>query len=68
MYNWTDFWSNFWKDFSDKPNDFKDVENIIFQKKNGEWVMVVVSPNSNKPRVVKVTHNPWSGEELSTQR
>lgn len=64
MFNWTEFWTKFWEDFSDKPNDFKDVENIIFQKKNGDWVMVVLGPNSNTPMVVKVDYNPWSGEEL----
>lgn len=64
MFDWTNFWSKFWEDFSSEPNDFKDVENIIFQKKNGEWVMVVMPPNSNKPMTTRVYFDPWTGEEL----
>lgn len=64
MFQWNEFWVKFWEDFSDKPNDFAEVENIIFQKLNGDWVMVVVAPNSNTPMIVKVDYNPWSGEEL----
>lgn len=64
MFNWSEFWSNFWQDFDDDPDKIKDVEGVVFQKKNGDWVMVVLAPNSHTPLVVKVDYHPWTGEEL----
>lgn len=64
MFNWTEFWNNFWQDLEENPDNIEDVEGVIFKKKNGDWVMVVVGPNSSTPMVVKVDCNPWSGEDL----
>lgn len=64
MFNWSEFWNNFWQDFEEDPANIEDVEGVIFKKKNGDWVMVVVAPNGNTPMVVEVDCNPWSGEDL----
>lgn len=61
---WTKFWVNIWVDCADDPGEVGEIEGVIFQKKNGDWVMAVLAPNSNMPMVVKVDFNPWTGEKL----
>lgn len=60
----TKLWDDFWKDFPENPDEIENIENVIFRNKYGVWVMAILPPNEEKPIVVRVDYNPWTGEKL----
>lgn len=56
--------------FTDEfPDGSGEVEGLLWQKPNGEWVMLAGDPLT-PGRVIqtRIYFNPWSGEELPPQR
>lgn len=51
------------------PDGLGEVEGLIWQKPNGQWIMLVGDPSTpGRVMSVSVSYNPWTGEELQAQR
>jgi len=43
-----------------------DVEGLVWQKSDGDWIALMVAPDTGQVLRVKLDYNPWSGEKLDT--
>lgn len=64
-----------WQRFSesiftdDYPDGSDEVEGLLWQKPDGEWIMLAGDPlQPGRVIQIQIYHNPWTGEELPTQR
>lgn len=51
-----------WKELDENASS---IEDLIWRKISGEWIMIIKNPITNKEQTVRVYYNPWTGEELS---
>ena len=59
-------WHDFWESVDN--GEHGDVEGLIWQKRNGQWIMMIGDPQRTGRVIIcgGIKFNPWSGEELST--